>query len=68
MVGYVNITIDPSIRMTWQKLGENQFPQLSQGARNLVLAPKKFYTDPVEGIQAGVLVFKFTVQRVRSSG
>lgn len=68
MVGYVNIKIDPSIVVTWQNLGENEFPKLSKGARALVLAPKTFYTDPAEAAQAGVLVFKFTLQRVRSGG
>lgn len=68
LVGYVNIAINPQIPLRWEDLGENEFPELPAAGRELVRVPEMFYTDPAEAAADNVLVFKFTIRRVRAGG
>ncbi len=66
MVGYVNIYVAfPPLPLSWEPLGQDEFPSLSSIATDLVASPSTVYTDQAQCTTAGCpLVFKFKALRV----
>ncbi len=66
MVGYVNLYVAfPPLPLSWEALGQNQFPDLTGTPEDLVTSPNEVYTDQSQCTTSGCpLVFKFKVLRV----